>query len=828
MSTRFLVFYAFALVGVLTLSYFQNLYYPAVPANAIQESNQPAEVADDNVETKIESAVGDSAQNELAQSELTGETEAAESADNDESSKPDDKKQASELHSIGSLAPDSPYRYLVTLDSAGGTVRRVELNFRNAKNRHRYRDLEFKGGYLGELDCVDSSKGCLVRVVGDGTPAFEAGIKKGDVVESIDGEPVVTAEDLQNMLENTKPGQSLSISIARGEAKKYFDVELTDKPIELLRPQPDILNKGWPALPSFRTKLLEFSPKKAIWPELDKNMRGGVWKIANKKADLLTFEYQVEAATISQNNSLANSGLVGPFNFKKTFRLPPLEKEDKTEFARDFHINMDFEIENLSDQPQKVCYQMDGPLGTPSETWWYQIKIHGETWALFRTAGARDVIGSTGQEEYKFFGCPSIVSNMRKTAPEFFWLLAPPSANDPTLQQVNSLSVDSQYFNVSMLPDPKQPAFTAYSVLADTTELGGDKFPKDVKVQKLVDVTFRMYKDVDLKPNGSYNQSFEIFCGPKDGELLQMYGLDSARTFGWFSWFSKPLCGVLKFLHWVTFQLGYGIPIILLTMLVRCLMIPISRRAALNAQMMQYLQPQMKEIADKYKDDMEMRGQAQKDLFKKYKYNPFSGCVMMFFQLPIFIGLYRGLSVDIALRDQPLFPGLGWCSNLSAPDQFWYWKDYIPISWLTSETGWLGPYLNILPIFACLLFVMQQKLFTPPPTDEQQEMMQKVMKYAMIFMGVLFFKVPAGLCLYIITSSLWAIVERKMLPKPELDTSKLDTIGGDSAKKNDASAKQIQKQQKQAQKQEQVRIEQQEEKKKRDKERKKKLKQRGV
>ena len=123
---------------------------------------------------------------------------------------------------------------------------------------------------------------------------------------------------------------------------------------------------------------------------------------------------------------------------------------------------------------------------------------------------------------------------------------------------------------------------------------------------------------------------------------------------------------------------------------------------------------------------------------------------------------------------------------------------------------------------------MQQKLFTPPPTDEQQEMMQKVMKYAMIFMGVLFFKVPAGLCLYIITSSLWAIVERKMLPKPELDTSKLDTIGGDSAKKNDASAKQIQKQQKQAQKQEQVRIEQQEEKKKRDKERKKKLKQRGV
>ena len=139
----------------------------------------------------------------------------------------------------------------------------------------------------------------------------------------------------------------------------------------------------------------------------------------------------------------------------------------------------------------------------------------------------------------------------------------------------------------------------------------------------------------------------------------------------------------------------------------------------------------------------------------------------MFLQLPIFIGLYRGLSVDVALRDQPLIPGLGWCSNLAGPDQLFEWSGWL-WSWFSAETGWLGPYFNFLPCITVVLFLIQQKMFTPPPTDEQQEMMQKMMKYMMIFMGVMFFKVPAGLCIYFITSSLWGIIERKLLPKPVL------------------------------------------------------------
>ena len=152
----------------------------------------------------------------------------------------------------------------------------------------------------------------------------------------------------------------------------------------------------------------------------------------------------------------------------------------------------------------------------------------------------------------------------------------------------------------------------------------------------------------------------------------------------------------------------------------------------------------MKKIADKYKNDMEKRTQAQRELFSKHNYNPFAGCLVMFIQLPIFIGLYRGLSVDIELRQAPLIPGLSWCSNLAGPDMFLDWSNTLP-SALSSPTGWLGPYLNILPLVTCVLFMVHQKLFTPPPTDDQQRMQQQIMKFMMLFMAVLFHKVAAGL-----------------------------------------------------------------------------------
>jgi YidC/Oxa1 family membrane protein insertase len=153
-------------------------------------------------------------------------------------------------------------------------------------------------------------------------------------------------------------------------------------------------------------------------------------------------------------------------------------------------------------------------------------------------------------------------------------------------------------------------------------------------------------------------------------------------------------------------------------------------------------------------------------LYRKHEMNPLGGCLPVLIQLPIFIGLWRALAVDIELRQAPLFgAGVQWCSNLAAPDMFYNWSRFMP-SFITHGPGffWLGPYLNVLPLITIGLFLWQQKMFMPEPTNEQAAMQQKIMKYMMIFMSLMFYKVPSGLCLYLIVSSLWGIAERKLVP----------------------------------------------------------------
>jgi YidC/Oxa1 family membrane protein insertase len=129
------------------------------------------------------------------------------------------------------------------------------------------------------------------------------------------------------------------------------------------------------------------------------------------------------------------------------------------------------------------------------------------------------------------------------------------------------------------------------------------------------------------------------------------------------------------------------------------------------------------------------------------------------------MGLYRSLMVNVQLRGAGLLgEAVRWCSNLAAPDMFMSWTGFMP-EMLAAKTGWLGPYLNILPLFTVALFIWQQTMFMPPATDDNTALQQKIMKYMTLFMGVMFFKVAAGLCLYFIASSLWGIGERKLLPR---------------------------------------------------------------
>jgi YidC/Oxa1 family membrane protein insertase len=208
----------------------------------------------------------------------------------------------------------------------------------------------------------------------------------------------------------------------------------------------------------------------------------------------------------------------------------------------------------------------------------------------------------------------------------------------------------------------------------------------------------------------------------------------------------------------------YGICIILLTVMVRGLMFPISRKQALLSMRMQELAPEMKKVQEKYKNDPQGRTQATMELYRKHGVNPLGGCLPLLLQMPIFLGLYYALQESIFFR----LARFGWIQNLAAPDMLFSWTDKIPIISSPDNMGgflYLGPYFNLLPVLAVTLMLVQQKMMTPPPADEQQATQQKMMKYMMIVMGVIFYKVAAGLCIYFTASSLWGLAERKLLPK---------------------------------------------------------------
>ncbi len=239
-------------------------------------------------------------------------------------------------------------------------------------------------------------------------------------------------------------------------------------------------------------------------------------------------------------------------------------------------------------------------------------------------------------------------------------------------------------------------------------------------------------------------------------------------------------------MHWVLWKVyllipNFGLCIVFITILIRGLMFPLSRKQAIMSIKMQELAPELKKIQAKFKDDKQGLGLAQMELYRKYNVNPFGTCWVVLIQMPVFMGLYFALQESIHFRLATFWPT--WVINLAAPDMLINWGSGIPLISNPEDYGgflYLGPYFNLLPIFAIVLMVFQQKMFTPPPTDEQQEAQQKMMTYMMVFMGFMFYKVAAGLCIYFVASSIWGLAERKLLPKTKANGSPLLASAGSS------------------------------------------------
>ena len=462
------------------------------------------------------------------------------------------------------------------------------------------------------------------------------------------------------------------------------------------------------------------------------------WRVAERGESSVTFERNLPAL-----------GLV----VAKRYELAPIDPDVPEARHTGYDLQLKVSVRNASAGPLEVAYRLDGPSGLPVEGWWYARKS-GRSWGAM---GIRDVVA-------RFEGGDPV-----QISPT---MIAEAEAETMEGRPLAYAGVDAQYFAAVMIPD-KVRLEDQWLEKVETTLIGpvpkyksGDGMYANVTCQLVS-------RSETLEPGRSLDHSYTVFAGPKKPELVRQYApakqyaysLDDLIYYGWFSPIARLMVGVLHFFY--GFVGNYGLAIIMLTVVVRGSMFPLSRKQTLSMIRMQQLKPQMDEIKAKYKDDMQKQSSEMQELYRRHGINPLAGCMPMLIQLPIFIGLYRSLWVDVELRQAPLISeSIRWCSNLAAPDMLWNWSSVMP-DFVTSGRGFfgLGPYLNILPLATIVLFLLQQKMTMPPPANEQAEMQQKMMKYMMVVMGLLFFKVASGLCLYFIASSMWGVAERKMLPK---------------------------------------------------------------
>jgi YidC/Oxa1 family membrane protein insertase len=256
-----------------------------------------------------------------------------------------------------------------------------------------------------------------------------------------------------------------------------------------------------------------------------------------------------------------------------------------------------------------------------------------------------------------------------------------------------------------------------------------------------------------VAPGQTLTSESQLFAGAKEYELLKKYeangitGLTRAIDWGYFRWFMLVIYDVLVFLFE---QIGnFGVAIICLTLIVRAIMFPIAQKQFASMAAMRKVQPKMKAIQERFKDDKKRQQQEILKLYQAEKINPAAGCLPILLQIPVFYALYKVLLVSVEMRHQPF---VLWIKDLSAADPL----TPVNLFGLLHFTPPAYLAIGVLPILVGATQWASMKL-NPQPMDPAQAQIFSLMPWFLVFIMAPF---AAGLQLYWITNNLLTMAQQ--------------------------------------------------------------------
>ena len=320
-----------------------------------------------------------------------------------------------------------------------------------------------------------------------------------------------------------------------------------------------------------------------------------------------------------------------------------------------------------------------------------------------------------------------------------------------------------------------------YDKTVDWTGVSGKYFSilvAPMNTSSIGDVTYSTALEVDNYANAQVKISrspimdsssldtYYVFVGPRTDSVLKMYNKaenngwklsnirfdDALQTSGLFSWLEKALKWIMEILYKII--PNWGVSIILMTILLRLVLFPLTKKSTLASLKMQEVQPRMTEIQTKYKNNPEKMNQEMAKLYQETGYNPVSGCLPMLIQLPLIIAMFNLFNNYFEFRGAMFIPG--WIPDLSVGDSVYTLNFNLPL---------LGNQIRILPVIYLISQLVYGK-FSSATTAGANATQMKIMMYAMpICFFFVFYSAPSGLLIYWTISNVLTLVQQIFLNK---------------------------------------------------------------